>query len=92
MDSTDMNNEMNNNKNNVVVADQSKTKNTATQLADTVVFASTAPTTSLSAFADAIQKDPVMRKNISDIDDQVDALRKFEKGQLTYAEMRALCG
>jgi hypothetical protein len=47
---------------------------------------------SLSQFADALQKNEGMRKTIPDIDNQVDALRKFEKGQLSYAEMRALCG
>ncbi len=48
--------------------------------------------TTLNQFADALQKDEGMRKTIPDIDNQVDALRKFEKGQLSYAEMRALCG
>jgi hypothetical protein len=84
MDSTSQTStEMNNNKKN----------DTATQLAETLAFVSNVPANAtLSQFADAIQSDPVMRKNIPDMDAQVDALRKFEKGQLTYAEMRTLCG
>ncbi len=80
--STEMNDNTNKNKN-----------DTVTQLAETLAFVSTVPANAtLSQFADAIQSDPVMRKNIPDMDAQVDALRKFEKGHLTYAEMRALCG
>lgn len=56
-------------------------------------FISSAPPTSdLTAFANAIQKDPGMRKMIPDIDQQADALRRFADGKMSYAEMRSLCG
>ena len=48
--------------------------------------------TNLTSFADAIQKDPGMRANIPDIDNQADALRRFAEGKMSYAEMRSLCG
>ena len=56
-------------------------------------FINTLPAnTSLTSFADAIQKDPDMRANIPDIDNQADALRRFAEGKMSYAEMRSLCG
>lgn len=56
-------------------------------------FLSTLPAdTTLTSFADAIQKDEGMRKQIPDIDEQADALRRFAEGKMTYAEMRSLCG
>ena len=48
--------------------------------------------TSLTSFADAIQKDAGMRQQIPDIDEQADALRRFAEGKMSYAEMRSLCG
>jgi hypothetical protein len=50
------------------------------------------PTSDLTAFANAIQKDAGMRATIPDIDTQADALRKFASGGMSYAEMRSLCG
>lgn len=44
------------------------------------------------AFAEAIQKDPEMRRMIPDIDEQADAMKRFAQGKLSYAEMRSLCG
>ncbi len=55
-------------------------------------FLSTNPPTELSAFADAIQKDPGMRSSIPDIDEQASALKRFAEGKMSYAEMRSLCG
>ena len=55
-------------------------------------FLSTAPTTNLVEFAEAAQKDPAMRAQMPDIDDQAAALKKFAEGKLSYAEMRMLCG
>lgn len=55
-------------------------------------MASAPPPNSLSAFANAIQKDAGMRAQIPDIDQQADGLRRFAEGKLSYAEMRSLCG
>ncbi len=44
------------------------------------------------AFAEALQKDPVARRLIPDIDQQADAMKRFSRGELSYAEMRSLCG
>jgi len=55
-------------------------------------FLATNPPLEISAFADAIQKDPGMRARIPDIDAQASALKRFAEGKLTYAEMRSLCG
>lgn len=56
-------------------------------------FLSTLPADpTLTQFADAIQSDPGMRKQIPDIDEQASALKKFAEGKLSYAEMRSLCG
>lgn len=56
-------------------------------------FLSTLPAdTTLTSFADAIQQDAGMRRQIPDIDEQSDALRRFAEGKMTYAEMRMLCG
>lgn len=43
-------------------------------------------------FAVAAQNDPAMRAMIPDIDKQADAMSRFAKGQMSYAEMRGLCG
>lgn len=51
-----------------------------------------AATTNLTTFANAIQNDAGMRKQIPDIDQQADALKRFAEGKMTYAEMRSLCG
>ena len=48
--------------------------------------------TGLTQFANAIQKDPGMRAQIPDIDNQANALRRFAEGKMSYAEMRSLCG
>lgn len=55
-------------------------------------LATTPPTNDLVAFATALQQDPAMRQQIPDIDEQVDALKRFAEGKMTYAEMRSLCG
>lgn len=55
----------------------------------------TPPSTVLSEFDKFIQtmeKDPLARATIPDLDDQVSALKKFSKGEMSYAEMRSLCG
>lgn len=44
------------------------------------------------AFANAIRNDPGMRAMIPDIDQQADAMSRFARGQMSYAEMRSLCG
>jgi hypothetical protein len=44
------------------------------------------------AFAEALQQDPVARRLIPDIDQQADAMKRFSRGELSYAEMRSLCG
>lgn len=44
------------------------------------------------SFANAARKDPGMRAMIPDIDRQADAISRFAKGQMSYAEMRSLCG
>jgi hypothetical protein len=43
-------------------------------------------------FATAAQKNPGMRAMIPDIDNQVDAISRFSRGEMSYAEMRSLCG
>jgi hypothetical protein len=43
-------------------------------------------------FAVAAQKNPGMRAMIPDIDNQVDAISRFSRGEMSYAEMRSLCG
>lgn len=50
------------------------------------------PTASTTDFVNAIQRDPTMRQLIPNIDEQADALREFEAGRMSYAEMRSLCG
>jgi hypothetical protein len=55
-------------------------------------MATNPPTDNLIAFANAIQKDEGMRKQIPNIDDQTDTLRRFKEGKISYAEMRSLCG
>jgi hypothetical protein len=55
-------------------------------------FIASAPTNSLTDFADAIQKDAGMRAQIPDIDRQADGLRGFAEGKLSYSEMRSICG
>jgi hypothetical protein len=47
---------------------------------------------SLSQFTDSLEKNKEMRNMIPDMDQQVDAMRKFAEGKLSYAEMRSLCG
>jgi len=54
-------------------------------------FARSAPT-NLNEFVDAIEKDKGMREMIPNIDEQAAAMRKFANGQMSYAEMRSLCG
>ena len=44
------------------------------------------------AFANAARNDPGMRAMIPDIDQQADAMTRFARGQMSYAEMRGLCG
>lgn len=44
------------------------------------------------SFAQVMQSNPQMRAAIPDIDEQVDALKRFQAGKLSYAEMRSLCG
>ena len=61
------------------------------QLATVLGFTSTLPNealTDLNVFADAIQNNQAMRQMIPDIDQQAEGLRKFQRGELTYAEMR----
>ena len=55
-------------------------------------FATNPPTDNLTDFANAIQSNPAMRQTIPDIDEQADAMRRFAAGQMSYAEMRSLCG
>ena len=55
-------------------------------------FLASGPPNNIVDFANAIQKDEGMRKQIPDIDQQADAMRKFASGNLSYAEMRSLCG
>ena len=55
-------------------------------------IASTPPTDNLVEFANALQQDPGMRRQIPDIDEQAAALKRFAEGKLSYAEMRSLCG
>jgi hypothetical protein len=43
-------------------------------------------------FANAIRKDPGMRRMIPDIDQQASAMSRFAEGKMSYAEMRSLCG
>ena len=43
-------------------------------------------------FAIAAQNDPAMRSMIPDIDQQADAMSRFARGEMSYAEMRGLCG
>ena len=43
-------------------------------------------------FAKAMQKNEAMRRKIPDIDEQVLALEEFQKGNMSYAEMRSRCG
>ena len=43
-------------------------------------------------FAKQLQKNEAMRQKIPDIDEQVAALEEFQKGNMSYAEMRSLCG
>ena len=43
-------------------------------------------------FATAAQNNPAMRAMIPDIDNQVDAISRFSRGEMSYAEMRSLCG
>jgi hypothetical protein len=47
---------------------------------------------SLNQFTDSIEKDKGMRNMIPDMGQQVDALRRFAEGKMSYAEMRSLCG
>ncbi len=51
-----------------------------------------ASTTEFGRFVTNLQNDPVARQQIPDIDIQADAMRKFEAGKMSYAEMRTLCG
>jgi hypothetical protein len=44
------------------------------------------------SFANAARNNPGMRAMIPDIDRQADAISRFAKGQMSYAEMRSLCG
>jgi hypothetical protein len=55
-------------------------------------FSTVPPTSDLTAFANAIQKDEGMRKVIPDMDQQADALRQYAEGKLSYGEMRSRCG
>jgi hypothetical protein len=49
-------------------------------------------TTEFGNFVTSLQNDPAARQQIPDIDVQADAMRKFEAGKMSYAEMRTLCG
>jgi hypothetical protein len=65
----------------------------ATAMKTTDAFLNSLPANaSLQQFTNTLEKDKGMRTMVSDMDEQVAALRKFEKGEMTYAEMRALCG
>ena len=44
------------------------------------------------AFGNTLQNDPVARSMIPNIDEQVDAIKKFADGKISYAEMRTLSG
>jgi hypothetical protein len=44
------------------------------------------------SFAQSLQANPEVRKQIPDIDSQVNAIQKFSEGKMSYAEMRSLCG
>jgi hypothetical protein len=64
-----------------------------TQATNVDRFLSTVPpSANLTSFVEAIQKDPGMRAQIPDIDDQAAALKRFAEGKMSYAEMRSLCG
>lgn len=43
-------------------------------------------------FVTNLQNDPAARQQIPDIDQQAEAMRNFRAGNLSYAEMRTLCG
>ena len=49
-------------------------------------------TTDFGNFVTNLQNDPVARQQIPDIDDQAQAMRDFEAGKISYAQMRTLCG
>lgn len=68
-------------------------KTVLTQAAAVDTFIATLPPdASLLTFAKAIQSDAGMRAQIPDIDNQASALTKFAEGNMSYAEMRSLCG
>jgi hypothetical protein len=46
----------------------------------------------LSEFINRIETTPGIRQHIPDLDDQVDALKQFQSGKMSYAEMRSRCG
>jgi hypothetical protein len=48
--------------------------------------------TSLENFVNTLERDPVARQLIPDFDKQAEAMKKFSQGNLSYAEMRSICG
>lgn len=49
-------------------------------------------TDTFGRFVTNLQNDPLARQMMPDIDQQADAMRRFNAGQMSYAEMRTLCG
>tara|TARA_Y100000389_G_scaffold43586_1_gene38250 strand:- start:4826 stop:5038 length:213 start_codon:yes stop_codon:yes gene_type:complete len=48
--------------------------------------------TSLAGFIKTVEENPKMVSHIPDAKDQMEALKKFEKGEMSYAQMRMMCG
>lgn len=48
--------------------------------------------TSLAGFIKTVEENPKMVSHIPDAKDQMEALKKWEKGEMSYAQMRIMCG
>ena len=46
----------------------------------------------LSSFIKTLEDNPLLFPNISDIKEQIETLKNFQNGQISYSEMRSRCG